>query len=157
MTPTQLPCVTLCDAYHSILHSLCHVTVPFAASVTVCCMRRWASIPEWEAYSLSEIARRSHLPWVRVLLCLGASIEILFCPEILPYFSNMVTASTAARLAPPILKSSQVRQFVLHLSLFAMLSVHLPLCMQDVGVAPFAVLMFGLHSKTSGLPALMYR
>lgn len=24
---------------------------------------RWASIPEWEAYSLSEIARRSHLPW----------------------------------------------------------------------------------------------
>ncbi|KAL3132730.1 hypothetical protein ABBQ32_009234 [Trebouxia sp. C0010 RCD-2024] len=24
---------------------------------------KWASIPEWEAYSLSEIARRSHLPW----------------------------------------------------------------------------------------------
>lgn len=24
---------------------------------------KWASIPEWETYSLSEVSRRSHLPW----------------------------------------------------------------------------------------------
>ena len=30
---------------------------------------RWASIPEWEVYSLSETARRTHLPWVSTLTC----------------------------------------------------------------------------------------
>lgn len=27
-------------------------------------MCRWETIPQWEAYSLSPEARRSHLPWV---------------------------------------------------------------------------------------------
>ena len=30
---------------------------------------QWASIPDWEAFNLSEAARRQHLPSVRSMLC----------------------------------------------------------------------------------------
>lgn len=37
-------------------------TIPSAVCCS-CCRCSWASIPEWEAWNLSEQCRRSHLPW----------------------------------------------------------------------------------------------
>ena len=121
-------------------------------------MRRWASIPEWEAYSLSEIARRSHLPWVRVSLCLGASAEIPFCPAILLYFSNIVFALLLAlqrALLHQCSNKAKTRQMVLHLSLLAMIVSAFTAVRARCrcGRADFGC----LHSKISVLPALMYK
>lgn len=136
-----------------------HFAAP--AGVTVCCMRRWASIPEWEAYSLSEIARRSHLPWVRLPFVV---VHQLTSPSVLIYFYLFLifldVVFEGLHCSMPCSTNLQTRpRHVLHVSLLATLSLHGPLSVQHMGVAAFSSLTFSrdLHSKTSGLLALVHK